>query len=128
MKTITLIAMLFVLHGCATVPNADKQTKVRTPCETEITNQRLFMLVAGEAIQKCLNRPADKVCLDAVHTIKFMQINLELNHVLFRSCLQDFVETDREGFAETAVELGAFRDKLAKITELAKKAKKVGHF
>ena len=65
---------------------------------------------------------------EAVHTVEFMQTNLELDHALFRNCLPSFIKADRESFAETAVELGAFRDKLTKLTVLAKKAKKVGHF
>ena len=119
---------LLLLSGCATTVNTQTVVETRTPCETEITNQRLFMLVAGEAIQKCINKPANNVCLEAVHTLDFMQTNLELDHSLFRSCLPDFFKTDREGFAETAVELNAFHRKLVEVTKLVKKAEKVGHF
>lgn len=99
-----------------------------SPCDSQLVSQRLFMVIAGRGLQKCIDRPAYGTCMDATYTVERMQGSLGLDHPLFRSCFPEYLRTDREAFKETAVELSVFQKKLVKVSDIFNKASKAGHF
>ena len=130
MNTGTPLILLAALTGCATPPQKTQvQPTVQSgPCHTQLTNQRLFMLVAGRGLQTCIERPGYDTCMAAVTTVERMQANFGIAHALFRSCFPEYMRTEREAFKETAVELNVFQKQLVKVEALVRKASKAGHF
>ena len=127
MNTHLTLALVVALTGCATPASQSQPVTQASACHTQLTNQRLFMLVAGRALQKCIDRPAEDTCGEAIRTMK-IQDSLGIDHELFRSCFPEYLRTDREAFKETAIELSVFHRQLTKAEALVNKASKVGHF
>ena len=122
------LLLALVLSGCATPAPHALPAPQSTPCHTQLTSQRLFMLVAGRGLQTCIERPGYETCMAAIATVERMQVNLGLDHELFRSCFPEYARTEREAFKETAVELNVFHKQLTKAADLMKRAAKAGHF
>ncbi len=127
MNTHITLALVVALTGCATPASQSQPVTQDTACHTQLTNQRLFMLVAGRALQKCIDRPDEGTCGEAIRTMK-IQDSLGIDHELFRSCFPEYMRTDREAFKETAIELSVFHRQLTKAESLLRKASKAGHF
>ncbi len=127
MNTHLTLALVVALTGCATPAPQAQPVPQASACHTQLTNQRLFMLVAGRGLQKCIDRPDEDTCGEAIRTMK-IQDSLGIDHELFRSCFPEYMRTDREAFKETAVELSVFHRQLVKAEALIQKASKVGHF
>ena len=127
MNTHITLALVVALTGCAAPAPQAQPVPRDTACHTQLTNQRLFMLIAGRDLQKCVDRPGAETCSEAVTTMR-IQDNLGIDHELFRSCFPEYLRTDREAFKETAVELNVFHRQLVKVEALVRKASKVGHF
>lgn len=127
MNTHLTLALVVALTGCAAPASQSQPVTQASACHTQLTNQRLFMLVAGRDLQKCIDRPGLETCSEAVTTMK-IQDNLGIDHELFRSCFPEYLRTDREAFKETAVELSVFQKKLVKVSDIFNKASKAGHF
>lgn len=123
------IAMLLALalSGCATPASQSQPVPQVSACHTQLTNQRLFMLVAGRSLQKCIDRPGADTCSDAVTTMR-IQDSLGIDHELFRSCFPEYLRTEREAFKETAVEISVFHRQLVKVEALVAKFVRAGHF
>ena len=128
MNTHITLALVVALTGCATPATQPQPVPQSSPCHTQLTNQRLFMLVAGRGLQTCIERPGYDTCMAAVTTVERMQANFGIDHALFRSCFPEYMRTEQEAFKETAVELNVFHRQLAKVAELFERASKVGHF
>lgn len=127
MNTHVTLALVAALTGCAAPAPQAQPALQATACHTQLTNQRLFMLIAGRDLQKCIDRPSSGTCGDAITTMK-LQDSLGIDHELFRSCFPEYMRTERDSFKETAVELSVFQKKLAKVSDIFNKASKVGHF
>ena len=134
MNTHITLALVVALTGCATppqmaqAPSQPQPTVQSSPCHSQLVSQRLFMLVAGRGLQTCIERPGYDTCMAATATVERMQVNLGLDHALFRSCFPEYLRTDREAFKETAVELSVFHRQLVKVEALVRKASKARHF
>ena len=126
MNTHVTLALVAALTGCAAPAPQAQPAPQATACHTQLTNQRLFMLIAGRDLQKCIDRPSSGTCGDAITTMK-LQDSLGIDHELFRSCFPEYMRTERDSFKETAVELSVFQKKLAKVSDIFNKASKVGH-
>ena len=131
MNTHLTLALVVALSGCATAPPQQAQPQTTTQsssCHSQLVSQHLFMVIAGRGLQACIDRPAYDTCMVATSTVERMQVNLGLDHALFRSCFPEYLRTEREAFKETAVELSVFQKKLARVSDLFNKASKAGHF
>ena len=128
MNTHITLALVVALTGCATPATQSQPVTQASACHSQLVNQRLFMLVAGRGLQACIERPAYDTCMVATATVERMQVNLGLDHALFRSCFPEYMRIEREAFKETAVELSVFQKKLARVSDIFNKASKVGHF
>ena len=128
MNTHITLALVAALTGCATPAPQSQPATQDTACHTQLTNQRLFMLVAGRGLQKCIDHPGYDTCMTATATAESMQASLGIDHDRFRSCFPEYLRTDREAFKDTAVELNVFHKQLTKASDLMNRAAKVGHF
>ena len=128
MNTHITLALVAALTGCATPAPQSQPVPQASACHTQLTNQRLFMLVAGRGLQKCIDHPGYDTCMTATATVESMQASLGIDHALFRSCFSEYMRTEREAFKETAVELNVFHKQLTKAADLMKRAAKAGHF
>lgn len=128
MNTHLTLALVVALTGCAAPAPQAQPAPQATACHTQLTNQRLFMLVAGRGLQKCIDHPGYDTCMTATATVESMQASLGIDHDRFRSCFPEYLRTDREAFKDTAVELNVFHKQLTKASDLMNRAAKVGHF
>lgn len=128
MNTHITLALVAALTGCATPAPQSQPVPQASACHTQLTNQRLFMLVAGRGLQKCIDHPGYDTCMTATATVESMQASLGIDHDRFRSCFPEYLRTDREAFKETAVELNVFHKQLTKASDLMNRAAKAGHF
>ena len=123
-----LLALALALTGCATPAPQPQPVPQATVCHTQLTNQRLFMMIAGRGLQTCIERPGYDTCMAAVTTVERMQANFGIDHALFRSCFPEYMRTERDAFKKAAVELNVFQKQLVKAEAIMRKAGKVGHF
>ena len=128
MNTSATLILLAALTGCATPAPQSQPVPQASACHTQLTNQRLFMLVAGRGLQKCIDRPGYDTCMTATATVESMQASLGIDHDRFRSCFPEYLHIEREAFKETAVEISVFQKQLTKAADLMKRAAKSGHF
>ena len=128
MNTHITLALVAALTGCATPATQSQPVTQASACHSQLVNQRLFMLVAGRGLQKCIDHPGYDTCMTATATVESMQASLGIDHDRFRSCFPEYLRTDREAFKETAVELNVFHKQLTKASDLMNRATKVGHF
>lgn len=128
MNTHITLALVAALTGCATPAPQSQPVPQASACHSQLVSQRLFMVIAGRGLQACIDRPAYDTCMVATATVERMQVNLGLDHALFRSCFPEYLRTDREAFKETAVELNVFHKQLVTVEALLRRASKVGHF
>ena len=127
MNTGNPLILLAALTGCAAPASQSQPVPQVSACHTQLTNQRLFMLIAGRDLQKCIDRPGAETCSEAITTMR-IQDSLGIDHALFRSCFPEYMRTEREAFKETAVELNVFQKQLVKVEAIMRKASKAGHF